>query len=143
VLLDRLLSNLVHKHILNPAYLPKILRIARATLFPNNAPGPPRRIPEAPEIIEIQRKCAATVVDVVGLEVGARYFQLGSNGSKEERRQALVDEVEKLLGVLGDAYFNRHLIFGIISLVVVRLVPEMEHKGVGELMRERVGEEKD
>jgi len=131
----------VHTHLLNPAYIPKLLRIVRATLFPNNAPGPPRRIPDAAEIVAIKRKCAETIVTILPPALGARYFSV--TAGKEERNEALISEVEGLLGVLGDAYMNRHLVFGILSLVVVRLVPEMEVKGVGELMRERVGEEKD
>lgn len=48
-------------------------------------------------------------------------------------------EVERLLDVLGDPYLNKHLIFGIIELVIVRLLPEMGEMGVDDLMDERMG----
>lgn len=129
---------------MNPEYIPKVLKIARATLFPNNAPGPPRKIPDAIEIIEIKRKCAESIASVLPEAVGARYFRLGeASGEKGGRREAIIGEVEDLLGVLGDAYLNKHLIFGIISLVVLRLAPELGTKGVGELMRERVPDVED
>jgi hypothetical protein len=138
---NRLLSNYVHAHILNPAYIPKLLRIVRATLFPNNQPGPPREVPSAAEIVAIKRRCAQTIANVLPPAVGARYFAVRGVDAIL-REDALVDEVESLLDVLGDAYMNRHLVFGIVELVVVRVLPEMGEKGVSVLMKERLGEEK-
>lgn len=143
------MSNGVHKYILNPSYIPKVLKIARATLFPNNAPGPPRKVPDAPEIIAIKRKCAESIADVLPESLGAKYFGLQTfglteaSGEKGFRREAIIGEVEDLLGVLGDAYMNKHVIFGILSLIVLRLAPELGTKGVGELMRERVPDVED
>jgi hypothetical protein len=48
-------------------------------------------------------------------------------------------QVEELLDCLGDSYLNKHLVFGIVELIVVRLVPEVGERGVVELMEERVG----
>lgn len=48
-------------------------------------------------------------------------------------------QVERLLDVLGDPYLNKHLVFGLIELVVVRLLPELGEKGVDALMEERLG----
>jgi hypothetical protein len=145
-LVCRLLSNGVHKYILNPSYIPKVLKIARATLFPNNAPGLPRKVPDAIEIIEIKRKCAESIAAVLPETVGARYFGIPSGGVLNEAcgensgvtKEAIVDDVDGLLDVLGDAYMNKHLIFGILSLIVLRLAPELGTEGVGELMREKV-----
>ncbi|KAF1996510.1 hypothetical protein P154DRAFT_472431, partial [Amniculicola lignicola CBS 123094] len=47
--LDRWLSNAIQTRILNPAFLPILLRTIRATVFPNNALGPPRIPPSAEE----------------------------------------------------------------------------------------------
>jgi len=99
----------VHEHILNPAYLPRMLKIVRATLFPNNAPGPPRRIPDATEIVAIKRRCAETIVSAVPVAVLCRYFGIKNSG--EDSKDSLVGEVEEILDVLGDAYLNRHLIW--------------------------------
>jgi hypothetical protein len=120
-------------HILNPAYVPKLLKIVRATLFPNNAPGPPKRVPDAAEVIAIKRRCAVTIVSAVPEFVLRKYF--GTNASP-------LMEVEEMLDLLGDAYLNKHLVYNLIELIVVRLLPELGEKGISELVRERIGEEK-
>jgi hypothetical protein len=45
-----------------------------------------------------------------------------------------------MLDVLNDAYMNKHLVFSIVELVVVRVLPELGEKGVEALMKERLGE---
>lgn len=129
----------MHAHILNPAYIPRLLKIVRATLFPNNAPGPPRKIPDATEVIAIRRRCAETIAAAVPKVVLGRYFDVHGNDAHE----SVVAEVEEMLGVLGDAYLNKHLMYNLIELIIVRLCPELGEKGVNELMKERIGEEKD
>jgi len=52
----------------------------------------------------------------------------------------MLDQVAAMLDVLNDAYMNKHLVFGIVELVVVRLLPEVGEKGVEALMKERLGE---
>lgn len=47
-------------------------------------------------------------------------------------------EIEEVLGMFGDSYLNKHLIYGVVELIVVRLVPEMGEKGVVELLGERL-----
>jgi hypothetical protein len=131
----------VHEHVLNPAYIPRLLKIVRATLFPNNAPGPPKRVPDAAEIVAIRLRCAETVVSALPAALLYRYFDIRDIG--DEGKEKLVGEVEEMLGVLGDAYLNRHLVYGLIELIIVRLIAEMGEKGVGELMKARIGEEKD
>ncbi len=44
-----------------------------------------------------------------------------------------------MLSVLGDAYCNKHVIYAILELVVVRLLPELGEVGVRELMEGRLG----
>ena len=107
----------MHEHILNPAYIPRLLKIVRATLFPNNAPGPPRKIPDATEVIAIRRRCAETIVAAVPKVVLGRYFGMYGDGSHDK----IIDEVEEMLGVLGDAYLNKHLMYNLIELIVVSL----------------------
>jgi len=43
------------------------------------------------------------------------------------------------LDVFGDAYLNKHLLYAIVELLLVRLVPEVGQSGVGELMEARLG----
>jgi hypothetical protein len=116
-----------------------VLKIVRATLFPNNAPGPPKKIPDATEVIAIRRRCAETIVAAVPRVVLSRYFGV----SPADDHELLLAEVEEMLGVLGDAYLNKHLMYNLIELLVVRLLPELGEKGVNELMKERIGEDKD
>lgn len=137
----RWLSSKVHAYVLNPAYIPRLLKIVRATLFPNNAPGPPRRVPDAAEIVKIRRRCAETVVAAVPGAVLGRYFGVSVAGVGGQ--ETLVGQVEEMLGVLGDAYLNKHLVYNLIELLVVRLLPELGERGVNDLMKERVGEQKD
>jgi splicing suppressor protein 51 len=48
-------------------------------------------------------------------------------------------EVEALLMVLSDDYCNKHLMYGLVELLLVRLMPELSDKGVVELLEERLG----
>jgi hypothetical protein len=43
-----------------------------------------------------------------------------------------------VLDVFGDAYCNKHLVYGIVELVLVRLMPELAERGVIELWEERL-----
>lgn len=49
-----------------------------------------------------------------------------------------VREVEDVLDVFGDNYCNKHLLYGVVELIIVRLIPEMAEKGVEELLQERL-----
>lgn len=56
-------------------------------------------------------------------------------GPGVERR---VQEVEEILDVFGDNYCNKHLMYGLVELVIVRLMPELADKGVTALWAERL-----
>ncbi|KAF1816455.1 hypothetical protein P152DRAFT_389610 [Eremomyces bilateralis CBS 781.70] len=129
----RILSNHVQTLLRAPTLLPTLLRNARSALFPNNSPPPTRTVPSIEEQLAIRRKCAETIAGLIPPFVSAVYF------SKEKKTSA-VDEIEVILKVFGDTYMNKHLIFGVIELVVIRLLPEMAELGVEGLMAERLGE---
>ncbi|KAH7049226.1 PXA domain-containing protein [Macrophomina phaseolina] len=131
--LDRLLSHEIRSRLLNPALLPLLLRTLRTSLFPNNAPGPPRVPPTPDEELAIKRRAARAVLDATPVFWRKRIFC----GGDEEG--VLQKQVERLLDVLGDPYLNKHLVFGIVELVVVRLLPEMGEMGVEDLIGERLG----
>lgn len=57
-------------------------------------------------------------------------------GAGRERR---VKEVEEVLDIFSDRYCNKHLLYGVVELIIVRLVPEMAEKGVQELLTDRLG----
>lgn len=49
--------------------------------------------------------------------------------------------MERELDVWSDDYLNRHLVYAVLELVVVRVLPELGEKGVRDLVEGRVGEE--
>ena len=51
----------------------------------------------------------------------------------------MVDEVEGLLMVFSDEYCNKHLLYSVLELVLVRLMPELSERGVEALWDERLG----
>lgn len=127
----RILSHAIQTHILDPSLLPTLLRSARAAAFPNNAPGPPRVFPSAAEALLLRRRCAQTLLSLIPTAVADVYF-----GPGIEKR---TKELEDVLDCFGDAYYNRHLWYGVVELVLVRLMPELGEKGVEELLGERLG----
>ena len=48
------------------------------------------------------------------------------------------EEVEEVLNIFDDSYCNKHLLYGVVELIVVRLLPEMAEKGVAELLEDRL-----
>ncbi|KAF1842910.1 uncharacterized protein K460DRAFT_288087 [Cucurbitaria berberidis CBS 394.84] len=130
--LDRFLSHTIHTRILNPAFLPVVLRTLRATLFPNNALGPPRQIPSDEETREIRRRCAASLLNLLPPAVAKAFFA-------SHKREVQLQEVDKVLSCLDDTYLNKHLIFQIVELIVLRIVPELGERGVRDLLEERTG----
>jgi hypothetical protein len=168
---------MLSSHVLNPAQLPPLLHTIRTSLFPNNAPAPPRSTPDAAEQRAIKRHAAETILDLVPALVAERFFAppasvVGASKSgvvvsksvstsksmdaqtpaikvdtaemrddtAETRREFMVSEIEDVLDLFGDAYMNKHLIFGIVELVIVRLLPEVAEMSVRVLMETRLGE---
>lgn len=116
--------------VLNPAFLPVVLRTVRATLFPNNGLGPPRPIPSSNEVQEIKARCAAALLALMPRNLAVIFF--ASADADEQHHQ-----VEEMLSCLDDNYLNKHLIYQIIELVILRLIPELGSQGVQELLEER------
>ncbi|KAL5115404.1 hypothetical protein ACEQ8H_006704 [Pleosporales sp. CAS-2024a] len=129
-ILDRFLSNLIRKRLLDPALLPAMLRTFRATLFPNNALAPPRQPPSEAEVQEIKQRCAVSIHSLLPPRVAAVMFA-------SEERKIQIWHIEEVISCLEDAYLNKHLIFQIVELIILRLIPELGERGVGDLMEER------
>ena len=49
----------------------------------------------------------------------------------------MIGQVEEMLDVFGNAYMNKHLVYNILELVLVRLVPEIGAMTPAELLAER------
>lgn len=71
------------------------------------------------------------------------YFGTGSGifgqGSAEDGKEKRVKEVEEVLNVFEDTYCNKHLMYGVVELILVRLIPELSERSVEELREERLG----
>jgi hypothetical protein len=70
------------------------------------------------------------ILSLIPAKVQDVYF-----GIDQERR---VQEVEEILNIFDDSYCNKHLLYGIAELIIVRLMPELAEKGVEELLDERL-----
>ncbi|RYP79112.1 hypothetical protein DL771_000090 [Monosporascus sp. 5C6A] len=63
-------------------------------------------------------------------------YQNDNDGGDEER---ILSEIETgIIDVFSDTYCNKHLMYGILELILVRLMPELAEKGVIELLEERL-----
>ena len=133
--LSRFLCSAIRTRILPPSILPPILLSLRIALFPGNARGP--LAPEPPsdeERLQIRRRCAEAILSLMPPVVSRVYF--GVNADKDGDEEA-VQQVEDILDVFGNAYMNKHLVYNILELVIVRLVPEMGDLTPSELLSDR------
>ncbi|KAK0738359.1 hypothetical protein B0T18DRAFT_394662 [Schizothecium vesticola] len=141
-----LLSYAITHHLLDAALLPPLLRSVRAALFPHNSPGTSSLAPpsSAAELAALRRRCAAALWSLVPASTRpvARLILLGADfasfrGGDDD--ELILDELERgVLVVFGDAYCNKHLVYGAVELLLVRLLPELGDKGVVELWGERI-----
>ncbi|KAI8966851.1 PXA domain-containing protein [Daldinia sp. FL1419] len=61
------------------------------------------------------------------------------NGDEDEDENRMLSEIETgILDVFSDPYCNKHLVYGILELILVRLMPELTEKGVIELWEDRL-----
>jgi hypothetical protein len=59
--------------------------------------------------------------------------------AQTDKDAEILDEIERgILDVFGDAYCNKHVVYAIVELILVRLLPELAEKGVLELWAERI-----
>ena len=104
----------------------------RATIFPGNKMGPPA--PPAPteeEALEIRRK---TAEDLTGLVPD---FILKTFFATNDKREILEEVEADILDCFSNENMNKHLIYGILELIIVRLIPEMAEKSPSALLAER------
>lgn len=85
-----------------------------------------------------------------GLDKSSNHGSTPSRGSEnihtnisDERpdpeEERILAEIESgILDVFSDAYCNKHLIYGMLELILVRLMPELTEKGIIELWEERL-----
>lgn len=57
----------------------------------------------------------------------------------DEDEERILHEIESgILDVFSDAYCNKHLVYGMLELILVRLMPELAENGIIELWEERL-----
>ncbi|KAL7626278.1 hypothetical protein AAE478_003048 [Parahypoxylon ruwenzoriense] len=78
-------------------------------------------------------------------ETGVRPTEAGGNNQADmcyedkEDEDRILSEIETgILDVFSDPYCNKHLVYGVLELILVRLMPELAEKGVIELWEERL-----
>jgi hypothetical protein len=59
--------------------------------------------------------------------------------SSPEEERVLKEIDASILDVFADAYCNKHLLYGMLELVIARLMPELTERGISELWEERLG----
>jgi hypothetical protein len=89
-------------------------------LFPANTfPRGPKRVPPSrDESEQLKRKAADAILGGIPKPVRRVYF-----ASDDDDKQ--LEVVLGWLDLLSDGYLNRHLVFGILELIVVRIMPEV------------------
>lgn len=108
-------------------------------LFPNNAPGKSSLAPPTSDeaFAALRRRAASSLLGLLPTSVARVYF--ASSGKTGAAAESMVGDMEGLLMVLNDEYCNKHLMYSVLELILVRLMPELSEKGVGELWEERLG----
>lgn len=141
---SRLLSHYIQSFF-SPSLLPPLLRTLRGVLFPNNAPGTPSLFPPSSdeELCALRRRAASALwgllpKGVARVYFGGRLWRLGSGDEGADEDDRTVEELEGLLMVFGDEYCNKHLMYSVLELLLVRLIPEISDKGVTELWNDRL-----
>lgn len=135
------------RSLFSPSHLPPLLRSLRGVLFPSNAPGKPTLFPPSSdaELLALRRRAASALWGVLPKTIcrvylgGRLTLRRGAPAGDDDPEEDMVDEVEGLLMVFSDEFCNKHLLYGILELVLVRLLPELSEKGVEELWDERLG----
>lgn len=93
----------------------------------------------------LRRRAASALWGLLPTSVGRLYLggRLPPHSKQEEGEgdedEDMIDEVDQILAVLDDEYCNKHLLYGVLELILVRLMPELSEKGVEELWEERLG----
>ncbi|KAK9450870.1 PXA domain-containing protein [Limtongia smithiae] len=129
-IIDRLLSNVFDKYIMTAKFACSVLAISRQTLFPNNGTmAPSRDYPSPEEKREILRRVHRNILRVVPASM---------------RKQFLGDDamqgVEELLSPFENKFANKHLLYFLFDIVIVKVLPELSQMTPEELKSWRLGE---
>ncbi|KAL9053551.1 MAG: hypothetical protein Q9162_004718 [Coniocarpon cinnabarinum] len=141
---EAVVSRVLAFHILStfhePAFLPSVLRSFRGSMFPNYVSASVDTAHTRPQgeqiqemaVGEVERKAAIAILNCVPRPVAKFYFAAHSNKQILQEREG--EENEKMIGVVvneildpfENAYANRHLIYGIMELIISAVMPELQ-----------------
>lgn len=131
-----------------------------------STPAPGGNTPSPSEIAVIKRQCATDILSLIPESVARAFFRgnaenqvndyrphdrnesshnetspftsKGSSQSSTADTEDLLETIESdLLDPFSDAYCNKHLIYAIVELVLIKLIPELSEQSVSSLMEER------
>ena len=135
--LYRFLHHTLATQIFPPSLLPPLLLQVRAILFPNNTLGPTAPPPPTEEEARLIRSQAASdILSIIPKPVARAFFAV-SDAEGDENEAMRLEIEESMLSWTSDVEMNKHLVYSILEHVLVRLVPEMQHKTPSELLAER------
>lgn len=132
VSVSRFLHHTIDARLLTPNLVSSVLFNMRAAVFPNNSLGPASPPPPSlEEQAQIRHRAARCILDLIPSVIARHYW---ATDDEEE----ILEQIEAdILDVFGDRYMNKHLMYGMLELILVRLIPELESIGMGELLAER------
>lgn len=122
--------------------------------------------PSPSEIAAIKRQCATDILSLIPESIARAFFrgsaenqandyttndrsesshdEIPASTTKSTSRESTADTEElleaienDLLEPFSDAYCNKHLIYAIVELVLIKLIPELSEQTVSSLMEER------
>ncbi|KAI0396928.1 PXA domain-containing protein [Xylariaceae sp. FL0594] len=71
--------------------------------------------------------------------VGENRNNEGEAELEEQEKEEILSQIEiGIVDLFSDAYYNKHFVYGILELILIRLVPELAERGVSELWEERL-----
>ncbi|KAJ9653052.1 hypothetical protein H2198_007714 [Neophaeococcomyces mojaviensis] len=94
--------------------------------------GPPAPLtPSLEEQQEIKRNAAKSIIALIPEVVPHSYYATNDE-------EVIVDQLEAdLLSPFGDQYLNKHLVYGLVELILVKLIPELGEQSITDLLAER------
>ncbi|KAK9382416.1 PXA domain-containing protein [Kockiozyma suomiensis] len=130
-LIDRLLAHFFNTYIMTSQFACSVLAVSRQALFPNNGRmAAPRIYPSDEEKKQILARVHKNILRVV---------------PERMRKQVLGDDalsgVEELLSPFENKFANKHLLYFLFDMVIVKVLPEMAEMTPEELKQWRLGDE--
>ena len=94
--------------------------------------GPPAPPPPSPdEAREIRRGAAEAIASLLPSAVAQRYYATSNNAD-------IIEQIERdMVAPFDDVYLNKHLVYAMIELILIRLIPELAEETITELLADR------